>query len=152
MPGNHEAHPGVAVIDCAGEFALIVDGPDDAKILARLEALQEILALLASVLIVDIYRQSFLIQVDAVAEQQTQDRRHCDDNHQAARIPENLHDLLLGHHHHARPAHTLRRSAALVVNDTNTSSRAGRICSMRDTAILCSSRKCLSRGAAASAS
>ena len=73
--------------------------------------------------------------------------------HQAARIAENLHDLFSGNGQQASQAHGLRSSAAsrAVVSETKTSSRLGRIFSMRPTAMPRSAKIFSMRGMAAAA-
>ena len=56
--------------------------------------LEQVLALLAAVLIVDIDGQPFEIEIDAIAEEKHQNHRHEDDNDQAARVAQDLHRSL----------------------------------------------------------
>ena len=111
----------------------VVDDADDVKVLAGLEVLEQVLALLAAVLVVDIDRQPFEIEIDAVAEEQHQCDRHDDDDAEAARVAQDLQQLFSGNGQQACEAHGLRTSAAraLVVSETKTSSSVGRIFSMR---------------------
>ena len=59
--------------------------------------LEQVLALLAAFLIVDVDRQPLQVEIDAVSEQQHQRYGHQHNNDQAARIAQNLNDFLFGH-------------------------------------------------------
>ncbi len=132
----------MAVVQRPRQLRIVADHARNMKILARLKVLQQILALLAAVLVQHINRQSLQIEIHAVAEEHHQHRRHHDDNHQAARIAQDLHHLFARNGQQASQAHGLRSSAASrpVVSETKTSSRLGRIFSMRVTAMPRSAR------------
>src|SRR5664279_1642812 len=108
------------------------------EVLTSLEVLEQVLTLLAAVLIVDIDRQPFEIEIDSIAEEQDKDDRHQNDNDEAAPVVQNLHDLFSRNGQQTGRAHNLRSSADSrpVVSETNTSSRLGRIFSMRLTVML----------------
>src|ERR1039458_2272511 len=103
------------------------------EILVRLEALEQVLALLAAVAVEHIDRQSLEIEIDAVAEEQHQRYGHDDDDAEAARIAQDMQDFFSSDGQQARGAHGLRPSPAscAVVRETKTSSRVGRIFRMR---------------------
>src|SRR5208282_724133 len=123
------------------------------EVAAGLKVLEQVLALLAAVAVQHVDGQTLEVEIDAVAEQKHQRNRHDDDNEQAAHIAQNLDDLFLGHSGHAREAHALTSCAAscVVVSETNTSSRVGRIFSMRLTVTPRSERYFSIRGIASAA-
>src|ERR1035438_4382954 len=124
------------------------------EVFVRLEALEQVLALLAAVAVEHVDRQSLEIEIDAVAEEQHQCYGHDDDDTEAARIAQDMQDLFSGDGQQAREAHGLRPSAAslAVVIETKTSSRVGRIFSMRWTVTPWALRYAWMRGSAATAS
>ena len=142
IPRNDDAHLCVAVVQRARQLGIALHHARNVKVFARLKVLEQVLALLAAVLIEHINRQSLEIEIDAVAEEQHQHRRHQDDNHQAARVAQNLQAPLCA----PRPAGesgswlALLAASRSVVSETKTSSRLGRIFSMRLTAMPRSAR------------
>ena len=139
VPRDDQPHLRLACVERMSDRGHIVDHAGDLKVLAGLEVLEQILALLAAVLVVDIDGQPLEIEADAVAEQQHERDRHDDDDTEAARVAQNLQQLFSGNGQQAREAHGLTSAAAprVVVTDTNTSSRVGRIFSTRVTVTLC---------------
>ena len=68
IPGNDNPHFGVAVVKRSGECGIIVHHPHNVEVLAGLKALQQILALLAAVAVVDVNGQALEIEIDTVTE------------------------------------------------------------------------------------
>src|SRR5580658_5053056 len=123
------------------------------KIRARLKMLEQVLALLAALLIVDVDGHPLEVEIDAVAKKQHQRDRHDDDNAQAARVAHNMQHFFAGDGDKADQAHTVRASAEeLVVSETKTSSSVGRIFSILPGTSPRSRRNASMRGAEAVAS
>ena len=142
VPRNDDAHLCAAVVEGARQLGITADDAGNMKIFTGLEVFEKVLALLAAVAVVDKNGQSLEVEIDAVAEEQHKHCGHDDDDDEAARIADNLHDLFHGNGEQASEAHGLCSSAASrpVVSETKTSSRLGRILSMRVTAMWRSAR------------
>ena len=128
----------MAVVKRSGECGIIVHDPHNIEVRAGLEALQEILALLAAVAVVHINGQALEIETDTVTKQQHQNHRHNHDNDQAARVAEDLDNLFSSHGQEAGEAHAFRSfpESRSVVRETKTSSKLGRIFSIWPTVML----------------
>src|SRR5208283_1718900 len=109
---------------------------------AGLIVLQYGLTLLARVAVVHIDGQPLEIEADAVTEQQHQSYRHDHDDEQAARIAENLDEFFPGYGQEANEAHAFHSfsESRALVSETKTSSRLGRIFSVRPTVMPWSDR------------
>src|SRR5208282_3997937 len=138
IPRDNDPHFGVAVIERSGERRIVVHNPHDVEVRAGLEALQEILALLAAVAVVHVNGQALEIEIDAVTKQQHQNRRHNHHNDQTARVAEDLDDFFSSHGQEASEAHAVRSfpESRAVVSETKTSSRLGCIFSILPTVML----------------
>src|SRR5208282_465022 len=106
----------------------------DLKIERSLEGLHERLALLAAFTIEYADRHMLDVEVDPIAKQRHLHERHPQHDQQAARIAQDLDDLLLGDRPDAPEVHGGPRAPSSPTSCTNTSSSVGLIGSIRDQA------------------
>ena len=97
VPRNHDPHFRVAVVECPGHGGIAIYDTDYMKILAGLETFEQILTLLAAVLVVNINGQAFEIETDAIAKEQHERNRHDDYDGEAARVAQDVQHFFAGH-------------------------------------------------------
>src|SRR5271166_1935867 len=130
---DDDGHLAVAGVDRALDAVVVALALDDLKIERRLESLHHRLALLAALPVEQADLHVLDVEIDAVAEQRHLHERHQEHDHQAARIPQHLDDLLLGDRPDAAESHwAAPRAPSPPTSWTNTSSSVGLIGSILD--------------------
>ena len=102
---HHDGHGAHSVIDVADDVRIAVRDANDVEIVGGLKMLEQILAGLGSVAIVNAKRNVLDVEVDGIAENEQLDQRHDENDEQASRIAPDLNHFLARHGHDARPAH-----------------------------------------------
>ncbi len=109
---HDDRHLAAARVDRAGDVGVGALRLDDPEILRSLEGLEQRLALLAALAVEHADRHVLDVEVHPVAEQRHLHQRHQEHDHEAARIAQDLDDLLPGDRPDAAQSHGARLSAA----------------------------------------
>src|SRR5208282_2659002 len=131
--GDDDGPGAGALVNLLHDVPVIGRQMHDVEIVGRLEAFQQVLAVLRAVAIVDAQRHVLHVQIHGVTVNEQQNQRDRKNDEQAAHVARDLDELLPHHRSDAPQAHGRAPSFAPreVVSATNTSSSVGGMLSTR---------------------